>query len=448
MPNWLKNMLGGGAPPGVFLGAFGKHPGWDDHIEPIGLDSEALLAARDILYVRGIGGVINEALWEKKPDETLPQIAHLFSWNGESDTLIGRMWSSVDGKGRARYPMVAVAHVEVPFSYSLAMRTSRVLSSVEARCRQAATAAEVRAIFASGVEELACLPRPTRRWVRSRSPDRAACSRIANGMGLNEGDTFARVLYALEPARPNAHAPKGPSGKISLKLLESPVPAQQYRLPMDTQDSIDGIAFWEKVVTDFTRPGPPTLFIHPTGLSLGRPRRRHAHAAAAFLHPRQRNGSAARQRGALPARRRPSDSRPQNLSARPAIMSPPTSRPIVRGGRDTAAPAAAGVPRSESALCVLFQSASPSDELYRMKPTCAVSSCSKMRGGFPLATSGRHDYVSGAHAWSPKVRRRSPATFAVTKGQLTNALVGRGATRARWRSAGTARRCAARIARR
>ena len=266
MPNWLKNMLGGSTPPGVFLGAFGKHPGWDDHIEPIGLDSEALLAARDILYVRGIGGVINEALWEKKPEETLPQIAHLLSWNGESDTLIGRMWSSVDGKGRARYPMVAIAHLEVPFSYTLACRTSKVLASVEARCRQSATAPEVRAAFASGLEDLrSSLAQPSD--ALGGEPDRAACSQMANAMGLNEGDTFARVLYAIEKARPNAHTPKTVSGKINLKMLESTdtSPAQQYRLPTDTQDSIDGIAFWQKVVTDFTRQKQPLLFIHPTG---------------------------------------------------------------------------------------------------------------------------------------------------------------------------------------
>lgn len=264
MPNWLKSMLSGGAAPGVFLGAFGKHPGWDDHIEPIGLDSEALLAARDILYTRGIGGVINEALWEKKPEETLPQIAHLFSWNGESDTIIGRMWSSVDGKGRARYPMVAVVHLELPFSYALAMRASRVLAGVEARCRQATTAVEVRGVFASGLEELrASLAQPPDGL--GAEPDRAICTRVASGMGLNEGDTFARVLYAVERIRPNAHTPKTASSKINLKLLESTVPAQQYRLPMDTQDSIDGIAFWQKVVTDFTHPKLPLLFLHPTG---------------------------------------------------------------------------------------------------------------------------------------------------------------------------------------
>ena len=264
MPNWLKNVLGGGAPPGVFLGAFGKHPGWDDHIEPIGLDSEALLAARDILYTRGIGGVINEALWEKKPEETLPQIAHLLCWTGESDTLIGRMWSSVDGKGRARYPMVALAHFELPFSYTLACRTSKVLSSVEARCKQATTAAEVRAVFASGGEELrAALAQPADGL--GAAPDRATLSQVANEMGLNVGDTFARVLYAIEPARPNAHTPKTASSKINLKLLESTIPAQQYRLPMGPQDPIDGIAFWQKVATDFTTPKLPLLFLHPTG---------------------------------------------------------------------------------------------------------------------------------------------------------------------------------------
>ncbi len=65
--------------------------------------------------------------------------------------------------------------------------------------------------------------------------------------------------------RPNAHTPKTASSKINLKLLESTVPAQQYRLPMDTQDSIDGIAFWQKVVTDFTHPKLPLLFLHPSG---------------------------------------------------------------------------------------------------------------------------------------------------------------------------------------
>lgn len=267
MPSWIDGLKAKvmGTPPGVYLGAFGKHPGWDDHIEPIGLESEQLLAARDILYVRGIGGAIDAALWDKKPEEALPGIAHVFSWNGDSDTLIGRMWSSADGKGRARYPMVAVAHLGIPFSYSLAVRTERVLATVEARCRQATTADEVRGIFSGGGDELrASLAQPAD--ALGAEPDRATCSRLATAMGLGEGQTFARVLYTLEGVgRAFAHASKA-SGKISLKMLEGDLPSQQCRLPADPNDPVGSIACWQKVMTEYCSPKlPPMLFLQPLG---------------------------------------------------------------------------------------------------------------------------------------------------------------------------------------
>ena len=269
MANWLEGLRTKvlGSAPGVYLGAFGKHPGWDDHIEAIGLDSDTLLAAQDIFYVRGIGGVIDAAMWEKKPEEVLPVIAHVFCWNGEADMLIGRLWSSTDGKGRARYPMVAVAHLGVPFSYSLAVRAAQVLSRVEARCRQVTTAEEVRGIFANGLEELrVSLAQPADEL--GAEPDRAVCSRLAESMGLHRGETFARTLYAVEgKLQVFAHSPKSVSGKIGLKMLESDVPAQQIRLPMGAQDSIHGIAFWQKVIAGATTQKLPLLFLHPEGQS-------------------------------------------------------------------------------------------------------------------------------------------------------------------------------------
>lgn len=259
--SWLDGLRAKvlGTPPGVYLGAFGKHPGWDDHIEPIGLDSEPLLAARNILYVRGIGGAIDAALWDKKPEEALPGFAHVFCWSGESDTLLGRMWSSTDGKGRARYPMVAVAHLGVPFSYSLATRADRVLAGVEARCREATTADAVRGIFASGQEELrASLAQPAD--ALGAEPDRATCSRLAAAMGLGEGETFARSLYTLE-GKVRAVSAASKSGKINLKMQESDAPAQQCRLPAAPGDPVGCIAFWQKVVAQL-RPGRvPLLFL-------------------------------------------------------------------------------------------------------------------------------------------------------------------------------------------
>ena len=260
----LSARLVGKTSGGVHLGAVGKHPGWDDHIEPIGLDSEPLVALREVLYILGIGGIIDAAMWEKRPEEVLPGIEHVFCWAGESDTILGHMWSSTDGKGRARYPMIAAAHLGVPFSHALAARTEPVLADVEAHCRAVTTAEEVRAIFATALGTLrGRLAQPPDG--NGPGPDRATCNRLARAMGLDDTDTLCRVLYAVQSKKTTALTAKASSGKISLKMLDTESFSQQIRLPMDFHDSIGGIAFWHKVIMGFCTFKRPLLFIHPVG---------------------------------------------------------------------------------------------------------------------------------------------------------------------------------------
>ncbi|MCJ7729252.1 MAG: hypothetical protein MUO27_05180, partial [Sedimentisphaerales bacterium] len=91
----------------VFVAAFGKHPGWDDHIDDIGLETDILVAVKRILYVQGIGGNIDSGNWEKlQEDQRLEGFRHLFVWRMDDYLVVGRMWSSRDGKGRTSYPMV------------------------------------------------------------------------------------------------------------------------------------------------------------------------------------------------------------------------------------------------------------------------------------------------------------------------------------------------------
>src|SRR5689334_10706102 len=93
------------------LGAFGKHPGWDDHIEDLGLETETLTLAKRILYIQGVGGQIDTGAWEKlEPSQRLEGFNHVFVWQRSGQFLLGRLWSSSDGKGRTRYPMVVCAH--------------------------------------------------------------------------------------------------------------------------------------------------------------------------------------------------------------------------------------------------------------------------------------------------------------------------------------------------
>jgi hypothetical protein len=91
----------------VFVAAFGKHPGWDDHIDDIGLETDILVAVKRILYVQGIGGNIDSGNWEKlQEDQRLEEFRHLFVWRMDDNLVVGRLWSSRDGKGRTSYPMV------------------------------------------------------------------------------------------------------------------------------------------------------------------------------------------------------------------------------------------------------------------------------------------------------------------------------------------------------
>jgi hypothetical protein len=136
--------------PGRFLalGAFGKHPGWDDHVEDLGMETETLALARKVLYVEGVGGQIDKGAWEKlTPALRLEEFNHTFVWHRSNQFLIGRIWSSVDGKGRARYPMIVCVHYSgATLSWGLERVLPRLVE-LEQACRTAKTAAEVRALL-------------------------------------------------------------------------------------------------------------------------------------------------------------------------------------------------------------------------------------------------------------------------------------------------------------
>ncbi|HEY2842003.1 MAG TPA: hypothetical protein VGJ09_00070, partial [Bryobacteraceae bacterium] len=95
------------AGPRIALGAFGKHPGWDDHIPGIGVETESLAAIKQTLYVGGIGSQIDSGVWEKlEPEKALVGFNHGFLVFQPGHVLFGQLWSSTDRKGRSKYPMV------------------------------------------------------------------------------------------------------------------------------------------------------------------------------------------------------------------------------------------------------------------------------------------------------------------------------------------------------
>lgn len=111
-----KSLTGLGKSPRVVVGAFGKHPAWDDHIEDQGLATDELVEVRRRLYADCIAGNINAGEWGK-PDQPAPawlvDFGHVFLWRLEAGSVIaGRLWPSRDGRKRTKYPMVVVAQCD------------------------------------------------------------------------------------------------------------------------------------------------------------------------------------------------------------------------------------------------------------------------------------------------------------------------------------------------
>lgn len=101
-------------PQQVRVGAFGKHPAWEDHTEDLGTFTPALARLKKLLYENGIRGCIDAGAWgvpgEPSP-EWLVDYGHHFAFRvSPNELIVGLLWPSRDGRGRDRYPMIVAVH--------------------------------------------------------------------------------------------------------------------------------------------------------------------------------------------------------------------------------------------------------------------------------------------------------------------------------------------------
>jgi hypothetical protein len=242
------------------LGAFGKHPGWDDHIEDLGLETESLTLAKTVLYVRGVGGQIDTGAWEKlKPEERLEGFDHLFLWQRSGQFLLGRLWSSSDGKGRTRYPMVVCAHcLGVSVAWALAQLLPK-LNELEKACTATTQAAEVRLILDRARTDLrsrlpgAGPPHP----FAPASPE--ALQRFVADAALGSAQQgWFRLLYHLDNQMASYAA-----GKFKGDL--SGLRSQQMRVPLASPTLEQGFLLWTRFLgSRLDRDVPVFLAATPT----------------------------------------------------------------------------------------------------------------------------------------------------------------------------------------
>jgi len=249
-----------GANKQVFLGAFGKHPGWDDHVEDLGLETFSLVEAKKLFYVQGIGGEIDSGAWEKLDDsQRLPAFKHVFVWQRPGQYLIGRLWSSSDGKGRTRYPMVVCAHCA---GVSLAWALDHVLprlEQIEQACATTQSADDVRSILNQHRADLRAVAAGQTTDLTPPTLDTSFIARFAARPEFGpQQEGWMRILYALQ-SQCGAFA----RGKFNPKSPASTSRPQHIRVPRAADSISKAIVQWSGFFLTQVDPQTPLLLAVP-----------------------------------------------------------------------------------------------------------------------------------------------------------------------------------------
>ncbi|MEX0885063.1 MAG: TagF domain-containing protein [Phycisphaeraceae bacterium] len=236
------------APAGdlAVVAAFGKHPGWDDHIEDIGLNTALLVQIKRELYLDAIAGNINGGSWQHlDARDKLPGFNHLFLMRRQSHLVVGRLWSSSDGVGRRAYPMVVCAQLpgSVPLTVAID-HAGAYLEQLKAGCEAAVQSDAVREAVAACQQAIARAPAATLPSPEPSLVDAAAIARTAC-----DGEVgFDRVIYHLTRER---------------QRLTTDATTVSFRLPAAEAPGWPALRHWWPIVRAELGSGPLTLIGSP-----------------------------------------------------------------------------------------------------------------------------------------------------------------------------------------
>lgn len=253
MGHWLRQKLGlGGRGTGgarLALGAFGKHPGWPEHLE--GYASEpAILKLKQALYEQGIRRNIDSGDWDRLGVDQMP-FGHLLAGREGGMLTIARLWESADFKGRRRYPMVVgAACAGAPAGWLLA-HVPMALATVQARCMEVAeqhppvtqggteesrmqAEQKVGGVLAAAREEMASLAGGA---VGRDEPKRPPLARLSeHRLFAGQPMELVKVMYAIEQQfrgfRPGTMRPDAQPQHVRVPAVDDD-PATSIELWMD-----------------------------------------------------------------------------------------------------------------------------------------------------------------------------------------------------------------------
>lgn len=90
----------------------GKHPAWPDFIDDAAQHGAAVVSARDALWTRGLQRACQLGAFNTLAEGSRVSFSHDALIVTSDGTCVARLWPSLDGKGAAGWPMIALAHAE------------------------------------------------------------------------------------------------------------------------------------------------------------------------------------------------------------------------------------------------------------------------------------------------------------------------------------------------
>jgi hypothetical protein len=239
----------------VHVAAFGKHAGWADHIEDIGLDSPLLVNAKRVLYTECLAGNVDSGAWERLDGDKRLPFKHTFYWRmaDGAGLIIGRMWESRDSRGRAKHPMVLCAHVSgVTPEWAMTQVLPR-LAAVEEKCSQTSSAELVRLAVGEArrsLEDSAAL------LIGEQAAPESNAARIERLMASpslrSPPDALARIVGTMQRELGEFKEPSAGSAV-----------AQHLRVPLGLDGPGEGARAWLAVLDQEISPSTPVLILEP-----------------------------------------------------------------------------------------------------------------------------------------------------------------------------------------
>jgi hypothetical protein len=238
---FLRNPLNGA----THVAGFGKHPAWDDHIDDIGMATETLVLAKQLLYSEGIASQLASGAWDQiEKSHHAIEFAHRFVWSRDEQSIVGAIWASADRKGRTRFPMAAC--IQADRNGPAATRTFlNVIEQLCSSCKAAQTKEEVRNSFERA---------------RAEASNQMF---LSSGFYSSEPNTKVRedqtlpALVALSVGL-NARGGRG-SGKGGQ--------SKYFRLPTISKEVIENLEFWSVYLARQHNLDWPYLIIAPVAKS-------------------------------------------------------------------------------------------------------------------------------------------------------------------------------------